>query len=309
MALRSTLTPSIPVAHETPKVAEQSTQGDRGWAVRGGSTPARAFRRPHRAHRRTNSPTKCESSTNTSNATGSGVQTLVAATIEMSSMRGRSGIGLRTPCFVRLRSSDWLGRRRARSSQSARPAVRRAGDSVVAEAKARRDHRPKMKGVVGLLDRWRVLLSDTGRAPTALRGWPDCSFRSQAHERSRRSARSLARASVRYRSRSDGLARMAGLLHDIFRSQALARSGTPATQEQAPARPRPRRCSDRDQGPTARNRGSAVRSRSASWLAPSWSRRAQPGYSQIACSPSVDSAAVASVWTGAAGSVMVAVRG
>jgi hypothetical protein len=39
-----------------------------------------------------NSPTKCESSTNTSNATGTAVQTLVAGTIEMSSLRGRSGI-------------------------------------------------------------------------------------------------------------------------------------------------------------------------------------------------------------------------
>jgi hypothetical protein len=68
-------------------------RGDRGWAVRGGSTPARAFQRPHRAHRRTNSPTKCESSTDASNATGTGVQTLVAATIEMSSMRGRWWIG------------------------------------------------------------------------------------------------------------------------------------------------------------------------------------------------------------------------
>ena len=36
-----------------------SKRGDRG-----GSTPARAFPRPHRAHRRTDSPTKCESSTN-----------------------------------------------------------------------------------------------------------------------------------------------------------------------------------------------------------------------------------------------------
>jgi hypothetical protein len=72
-------------------------RGDRGWTVRGGSTPARAFQRPHRAHRRTNSPTKCESSTDTSNATGTGVQTLVAATIEMSSMRGRWWIGVRKP--------------------------------------------------------------------------------------------------------------------------------------------------------------------------------------------------------------------
>ena len=50
------------------------------------------------------------------------------------------------------------------------PAVRRrdgpdrAEDKrSVAEAKARRDHHPKMKGVVGLLDRWRVLLSGSGR--------------------------------------------------------------------------------------------------------------------------------------------------
>ena len=43
MMLRTTLTSSIPVAHETPKVAEQSTKGDRGWPVRGGSTPARAL--------------------------------------------------------------------------------------------------------------------------------------------------------------------------------------------------------------------------------------------------------------------------
>ena len=47
-----------------------SKRGDR--AVRGGSTPARAFPRPHRADRRTDSPTKCESSTNGSNAMGAG---------------------------------------------------------------------------------------------------------------------------------------------------------------------------------------------------------------------------------------------
>jgi hypothetical protein len=66
-------------------------RGDRGWAVRGGSTPLPAFQRPHRARRGTNSPTRCESSTNTSNATGTGVQSLVVATVEMISTRGRSG--------------------------------------------------------------------------------------------------------------------------------------------------------------------------------------------------------------------------
>ena len=84
--------------HETPKVAEQvKRRDDRGWAVRRGSTPARAFQRPHRAHRRTNSPTECESSTTTSNATGTGVQTVVAATIETSSMRGAAWIGYGRP--------------------------------------------------------------------------------------------------------------------------------------------------------------------------------------------------------------------
>jgi hypothetical protein len=40
----------------------------------------------------------------------------------------------------------------------------RADFCLVAEAKARRDHRPKKKGVVGLLDRWRVLLFES-RSP------------------------------------------------------------------------------------------------------------------------------------------------
>jgi hypothetical protein len=47
---------------------------------------------------------------------------------------------------------------------------------VVAEAKARHDRRPKMKGVVGLLDRWRVLLSDTSHAPRPFRPSDHCSF-------------------------------------------------------------------------------------------------------------------------------------
>jgi hypothetical protein len=95
-------------------------RGDRGWTVRGGSTPARAFQRPHRAHRRTNSPTKCEPSTETSIATGTGVQTLVAATIEMSSMRGRSWIPSETSREpggrVLFAPSDRLTRRRLTSA-------------------------------------------------------------------------------------------------------------------------------------------------------------------------------------------------
>jgi hypothetical protein len=64
---------AIQLAHEPACWTRRSSKrGDRGWVVRGGSTPARAFPRPHRAHRRTNSPTECESSTNTSNATGIG---------------------------------------------------------------------------------------------------------------------------------------------------------------------------------------------------------------------------------------------
>ena len=126
MALRSTLTPSFPVAHQTQKVAEQSTQGDRGWAVRGGSTTARAFQRPHRAHRRTNSPTKCESSTNTSNATDTGAQTLVAATIEMSSMRARWWIGHRTR---HIGSKRWRSRFAFGSRSSSRIVAERSSSS------------------------------------------------------------------------------------------------------------------------------------------------------------------------------------
>jgi hypothetical protein len=52
------------------------------------------------------------------------------------------------------------------------PAPGRIGSYFVAEAKARRDHRPKMKGVVGLIDRWRMLLSRRGsRRETVVLGY------------------------------------------------------------------------------------------------------------------------------------------
>jgi hypothetical protein len=50
-------------------------------------------------------------------------------------------------------------------------------DPDVAEAKARRDHRPKMKGVVGLIDRWRgasVRERSRAAAVSAFASLPQC---------------------------------------------------------------------------------------------------------------------------------------
>jgi hypothetical protein len=94
MALRSTLTSSIPVGARDAKGggAVKRRAIEAGASEKG--RRQRAVRQPHRVHGRANSPTKCESSASTSTATGTGAQTLVAATVEMSSMRGRSGIRL-----------------------------------------------------------------------------------------------------------------------------------------------------------------------------------------------------------------------